>query len=198
MHRRYQDKNNTPPQLGPITEQASESPPHNVGRSDWLTDWLTIGSRRLEIWKKAFFWGGEEKKPNIWFDVPNKKLGIRFPNRFCRRASRDSSRSRRRRQLLEMRSPPLSTWRRHLFLSCGFFHKSPERLLWINNKNKSDVWFHVTLVPDVWFHVTLVLFPIHYHTTRFRRLRCRFVRTAEYEYATLSMGTNYLIVRLIR
>ena len=32
----------------------------------------------------------------IWFDVPNKKLGIRFPNRFCRRASRDSSRSRRR------------------------------------------------------------------------------------------------------
>ena len=56
--------------------------------------------------KKAFFLrGGEEKKPNIWFDVPNKKLGIRFPDRFCRRASRDSSRSR-------LGIPRLSTSRR--------------------------------------------------------------------------------------
>ena len=80
------------PQLGPTTEQVSESPhespPHNVAE---VTDWLTIGSRRLEKYKKAFFFGGgEEKKPNIWFDVPNKKLGFASPTGFRTSHSRST------------------------------------------------------------------------------------------------------------
>ena len=69
---------------------AGQWKPASQCRQKWLTDWLL----EVAAWKKnkkAFFLrGGEEKKPNLWFDVPNKKLGFASPTGFRTSHSRST------------------------------------------------------------------------------------------------------------